>query len=79
LLTFFAIILLDDLKIVEQDVNLIEIGTLKEITTGKAIELPTNPSSEIIRKNSIPRQTFHNLVFFFLIVFLVLLFLSKKS
>ena len=79
LLIFCAISLLDDLKIIEQDVNPIEIGKLKGIIAGKATELPNIPSSEIIRKNSIPRQIFNNLVYFFLIVILALISLSKKS
>jgi hypothetical protein len=69
---FFVINPLVDLKIVEQVVNATEIGTLTGVIIGTAMEDPTIPSSEIVIKNSVPRQAFDNFVYFFLRLFLVL-------
>jgi hypothetical protein len=68
LLIFFVINPLVDLKIVEQVVNATEIGTLTGIIIGTAMEVPTIPNSEIVVKNSVPRQAFDNHVFLFKII-----------
>jgi hypothetical protein len=47
---FLVMYPLVDLKIAKQVVNATEIGTLKGIVTGKAIEVPTIPNSEIVKK-----------------------------
>ena len=39
-----------DLKIAKQVVNVTEISTLNGIITGKDIEVPTIPNSEIVKK-----------------------------
>ena len=62
-----------DLKIAKQAVNATEIGALKGIIIGKAIEAPTIPHSETVIKSSIPKQAFDNLTYFFLRLLLVAL------
>jgi hypothetical protein len=54
-----------DLKIVAPVVNAIEIGTLKGIIIGKAIEVPTISNSETVIKTSVPEEAFDNLTYFF--------------
>jgi len=49
-LTFLVINPIVDLKIAKQVVNATEIGALKGIIIGKAIEAPTIPNSETVIK-----------------------------
>jgi hypothetical protein len=65
------------LKIAKQLVNATEIGALIGINTGKAIEVPTIPNSETVIKNSVPKQAFDNLTYFFVRLFLF--FLSSSN
>jgi len=60
LLTFLVINPVADLTIAKQPFNATEIGALKGIITGKAIEAATIPNSETVIKISVPKQTFDN-------------------
>ena len=48
----------------KQAVDATEIGALKGIVRGKAIETPTIPNSESVIKISVPIQAFDNLTYF---------------
>jgi hypothetical protein len=65
LLTFLAINPLVDLKIAKKAAKATEIGALKGIIIGKAIEASTIPNSESVIKNSFPKLAFDNLAYFF--------------
>ena len=65
LLNFFFINSLVELAMTKQAVDATEIGALKGIVRGKAIETPTIPNSESVIKISVPIQAFDNLTYLF--------------
>jgi len=70
---FLVINSLVDLKLAKQAVNATEIGALKGIIIGKAIEAPNILNSEIVLKSSVPKKAFDNLTYICLRLFLVAL------
>lgn len=74
---FLVIKMLIYFETVKKVVNTTDIGALTGIILGTAIEVSTFLNSKPIIKNSVPRQTFNNLVYLLLRLFLIFLSSSK--